>query len=103
MSKSIHTIRRKKHEKHPLIIVFADKTKFGGLGLTHSDKSGHSKNIPLKRNPDPNDIKPSYAKKKIIYGYKFNFSKAFANYKLSEEDAKMLLEFIENKKKQSTR
>ena len=79
MSKSLFTIRRKKRAKHPQIVVDANKIKFKSLTLTHSKGKRKTRNIPLKHNPNPNDLRQSYFSKKIIEDFKFNYTKAFKN------------------------
>lgn len=98
-NRSLYTVRSKKRERHPNIIVDANKTKFKSVNLTHSKgKKGHW-NIPLKNNPNKSDSKKSYVKKDIKSDYKFNYSKAFKNYELSEEDIKLLKNFLNKKRK----
>ena len=69
------------------------------MTLTHSSGRRKSKNIELKKNPNPNDEKKSYVSKQIIEDFKFNYSKAFQNYQLSDEDIDELIRFLESKKK----
>ena len=97
--KSSFTIRKKKHAKHPQIIVFVDRTSFKSMTLTHSSGRRKSKNILLNTNPNPNDDLKSYVSKQIIEDFKFNYSKAFQNYTLSNEDIDELIRFLESKKK----
>ena len=99
MKKSLFTIRKKKNEKHPQVIVGADKTTFDSVGLTHSKKDRRSYNIPLKNNPNKSDDRQAYVKKRIIKSFKFNFSKAFKNYELSNDDIDSLIDFLKSKKK----
>lgn len=99
MSKSILSIRRKKRAKHPQVIVETDKTKFGSMTLTHKKKSGHSNNLPLKKNPNPTDAQKAYLRKQIVKDFKYNFSKAFKNMKISDEDAEIILNYLDKKKK----
>ena len=75
--KSLFTIRKKKAEKHPQVIVGANRTSFDSVTLTHGSKSGHRNNLKLKSNPDPSDSRTAYIKKRIIRDFKFRFSKAF--------------------------
>ena len=99
MKNSLFTIRKRKHSKHPQVIVNADRTKFSSMTLTHKERSSKHSNIPLKVNPNPNDKRNAYIRKQVIRDFKFNFSKAFKNYKLSNEDIDELLRFLKNKKK----
>ena len=100
MKKSIFTIRKKKHAKHPQVIINANRTKFSSLGITHSAGSHKHRNKRLKKNPNPLDKKQSYLNRHIIEDFKFNYSKAFQNYQLSNEDINELIKFLESKKKQ---
>ena len=99
MSKSLFTIRKKKKERHPHIIIYANRVLFKALKLTHSSKSGKRNNIKLKKNPNSLDKRDSYASKRIIEDFKFRFSKAFKNYSLSNEDIEQLKSFLDRKKK----
>ena len=99
MKKSIFTIRKKKHAKHPQVIVYADRIIFKSLTLTHSRGRRRKRNIPLKFNPNPQDKKSAFVSKTTIKDFKFNYSKAFKNYRLSDDDIIALIAFIEPKKK----
>ena len=99
MSKSLFTIRKKKKERHPQIIVGATRTSFDSVSLTHASKDSKKKNIILKQNPNHQDPKKAYVKKRIISDFKFRFSKAFKNYKLSNDDIDELMKFLQSKKK----
>ena len=98
--KSLFTVRGKKHERHPQIIVQSDKTGFGSVSLTHSRKKGGKNTVLLPDNPDANDSRQSYFAKKIVRDFKFNFTKAYRNYKLSDDDIDELIRFLERKKNQ---
>ena len=99
MKKSIFTIRKKKLEKHPQVIVGANRTSFDSVSLTHKRRSGHRNNIKLRNNPHSGDYSDAYVKKEVIRDFKFRFSKAFKNYKLSNEDIDELIKYFESKKK----
>ena len=99
MKKSLFTIRKKKAEKHPQVIVGANRTSFDSVSLTHGKRSGHRNNLKLKNNPNPKDSRTAYIKKRIIRDFKFRFSKAFKNYKLSNDDIDELMKFLQSKKK----
>ena len=99
MSKSLFTVRRRKHSKHPQIIVRVSRTMFSSLGLTHSRGKHKQRNKKLKQNPNPSDDKNAYVSRHLIEDFKFNYSKAFKNYHLSNEDIDELIRFLESKKK----
>lgn len=98
-SKSIFTIRRKRKERHPQIIVDASRICFKSMSLTHFKKSGKRNNIVLVKNPNQNDKKKAYISKRVIEDFKFLYSKAFKNYVLSSKDIEELIKFLESKKK----
>ena len=99
MSKSLFTVRKRKHSKHPQIIVKVSKTKFSSLGLTHSKGKHKQRNKKLKKNPNPSDERTAYVTRHLLEDFKFNYSKAFKNYVLSNEDIDELINFLESKKK----
>ena len=95
---SLFTIRKKKKERHPQLIVGANKTKFKSMSITHSKKNGYHGNLKLKMNPNNNDPTPSYLKKRIIEDFKFYYSKAFKNYHLTMKILKISLSFWNQKR-----
>ena len=99
MKKSLFTIRKRKRSKHPQVIVDADRTKFSSMTLTHSRGDRKHRNIRLKDNPNANDKKDAYISRRIIRDFKFNFSKAFKNYKLSDDDIDELIKYLQSNKK----
>ena len=99
MSKSLFTIRKRKHSKHPQIVVKVSRTKFSSLGLTHSRGKRKQRNKKLKQNPNPQDSRDAYVSRHLLEDFKFNYSKVFNNYALSNEDIDELIRFLESKKK----
>ena len=99
MNKSIFTIRKKKKTKHPQVIVGANRTKFKSMTLTHSKGKRRTRNIKLSMNPNPEDFSDSYVSKRVIEDFKFNFSKAFKNYHLSNQDIDELIKYLKSKQK----
>ena len=77
----------------------ANRTSFDSMSITHGANNGKKKNIKLKHNPDPKDSRVSYIRKRIIRDYKFRFSKAFKNYKISNDDIDELIKYLQSKKK----
>ena len=99
MANSLFTIRKKKKEKHPQVVVGATRTSFDTVSLTHSPKGGGRTNIVLKNNPNDFDDRKAYLRKRVVRDFKFNFSKAFKNYHLSNEDIDELIKYLKSKKK----
>ena len=98
-NKSLFSVRKRKHSKHPQVIVDANRTKFSSMTLTHRARSRKHSNIRLTHNPNSKDEKDAYVRRQIIEDFKFNFSKAFSNYELSDEDIDMLIQYLIEKKK----
>ncbi len=88
---------RGKH--HPKLIVDETPDKYGFMGLTHSPKRGNHKNIELKHNPQKEKEGKAYIRKELRYDSKQNFSAVLKKYKISEEDKKFIINYLENKKK----
>ena len=95
--KSLFTIRKKKHVRHPQIIVDSDRTKFTSVTLTHAKREKHNKNEHLPDNPNKDDEQESYFVRRFIKDFKFNYSKEFKNYKLTDNDIKKIVEFLKSK------
>lgn len=92
-------MRKRKKAKHPYVIVGADKTSFSAMSITHKRRDNHRNNFPLNSNPNPKDKRKAYLKKQLILDFKFKFSKAFNNYKITNEDAERILKYLESKNK----
>ena len=98
--KSLFTVRGKKHERHPQVIVGASRTQFESLSITHSKKHGRVNNIPLDGNPQDGQKDPSYVeKKKAIKDFKFNYTKLYRNFRLTDDDIDKIVDFIQKKRK----
>ena len=97
--KSQFTIRKRKHDQHPNAILDSDRTTFSSVAIAHSKKDLKRNNKLLISNPNPKDSRKSYFVRRLIRDFKFNYSKAFKNYQLSNEDIDVLISFLESKKK----
>ena len=69
------------------------------MGLTESPKRGHHKNIELKKNPQKHKTNKAYLRDEVRYDDKNNFGEILENYKLSDEDKKAVIAYIEKRKK----
>lgn len=63
---------RKNHKRtnrdakfHPAIVVGEEGNKFVNIGVTHKEKRGHHKNIPLSHNPEQGKTKQAYLRDDI--------------------------------------
>lgn len=89
----------KKKVKHPKLIVEENETEYGFMGFTEESKSGHHKNIELTQNPKKGDTRPAYIRKELRYDITENFSEVLEDYNLSEEDKKVIIEYLNKRKK----
>ena len=96
--KSYLTFRKKKNDRHPHLIVDADKNRFNSMKLTHSSKQSHENNFSLNENPNPKDVRHAYLRKDLIYDYKFNYHKKIKNYKLPSSDYTRVDNYLKSKK-----
>lgn len=88
-----------KRAKHPKLIVDEKKDNYDFMGLTESPKRGHHKNIELKKNPQKHKTNKAYLRDEVRYDDKNNFGEILENYKLSDEDKKAVIAYIEKRKK----
>lgn len=88
-----------KRAKHPKLIVDDINNKYGFMGLTESEKRGHHKNIPLKKNPQKGKKEKSYLRDELRYDDKKYFGEILSDYNLSDEDIQTVMKYLERKKK----
>ena len=88
-----------KKAKHPKLIVDETKAQYGFMGLTESAKRGHHKNIPLKKNPQRKNQNTAYLRDELRYDTKDSFYETLSSYRLSAADKKMILKYLEKKKR----
>lgn len=90
---------KKKRAKHPKLIVDEKKDNFGFMGLTEAPKRGHHKNIELSKNPQKHKENKAYLRDEVRYDEKRNFGDILEDYKLSNEDKKAVIDYLEKRKK----
>ena len=93
---------QKKKAKHPKLIVEKENDQYGFMGLTKSEKRGNHKNFPLSKNPQKGRDFPAYIRGELRYDSTEHFGDILANYKLSKEDERKVLEYaamLKQKKK----
>lgn len=71
---------------HPAYIHGEKGKYYVYVGITHSDVTDNQLNIPLNKNPNPNDHSPSYMRNKSEEKNKASFGKKLKGWKLSDED-----------------
>jgi len=85
--------------KHPSLVVGENKNTYANLGLTHSQKRGHHKNIELEKNPNPKDKKKSFVRNDLQYDDKKYLKTVFKDYKkLSDKDIEKISKIINKKR-----
>ncbi len=85
---------------HPKLIVGKNKHKFKYLGLTSSSNKGkHHKNLSLNSNPEKNNHKKAYLRKKIEEDDKTMFVEILKDFNLSDSDKSKVIEFLNKHKK----
>ncbi len=88
----------KKNGKHPSIVIGEKDNMFANLGLTHSDRRGHHKNILLSRNPNKKDKKPSYVRDDLRFD-DMKYLHEVLNYrKLPKKDIDKIMKIINKKR-----
>ena len=86
-NKSKNEFRKsKKTNGHPAYIYKREGDTYKFVGITHSPITHGVKNIPLDKNPNPNDISKSYARPFCDSDNKKNFSRKLSGWKLSSSD-----------------
>lgn len=103
--KNIKVIKRKRQPKkvneirtnygpggqgHPTYIYKKEGGKFHFIGLTHAKITDRTRNIPLDVNPDPSDLRKTYARPFKESDKAKNFGSKHKGWKLSPRDKKKL-------------
>lgn len=80
----------KKIKGHPTYIYRKINGKYQYIGLTHSKITDNVKNIKLKVNPNPNDIRNSYIRPYSSEDLIENFGAKKKGWKLSRKDKPLI-------------
>lgn len=93
--------RKNKRINHPTYVIDKDGNIYQYIGITHSSKTNDIDNIPLKKNPNPNDKRSAYIRPFIENDNYKNFGRGYNDWKFSEKDKKTVQKVIDksNKKK----
>ena len=84
--------------KHPSYVFMEDENKYKAFGLTHKNKTFNKTNMPLSKNPNPDDENTSYLRNGVVSSKKKNFSPILKNFVFSDEDFKNVKSKIRNYK-----
>lgn len=81
---------RKKNAKdgkgHPTYIYARDGDDYHYIGLTHAEITKGVKNIPLDRNPNPEDRRKAYFMPKAQKSHRASFGKKLDGWSFSDSD-----------------
>lgn len=88
--------RKHKPSGHPAYVYKQEGEDFKFLGLTHSkkDKKTQTKNVPLIKNPNPDDPGQSYIKTYSQKDNKKRFRPRDKNWKMSDKDKDRINKFL---------
>lgn len=76
---------KKGADHHPAYVYGLKGQDYEYLGITESEKSGHHKNIPLKKNPNPRQKGPAYLRHPDKEHYR-NFTEYYPNWRFDADD-----------------
>lgn len=95
--------RKNKRIKHPTYLIDENGRMYQYIGITHSSKTGDSKNIPLKQNPNPKDNRRAYIRPVVDEDKPENFSRRMKDWRFSVEDRETVKQIIDDYKKKKPR
>lgn len=88
---------RKKNSKdgkgHPTYIYAREGNVYHYLGLTHAEVTKGVKNIPLEKNPNPEDKRKAFFRPKAEKGNRSSFGKKL-HWSFSEGDKKQIKKYL---------
>lgn len=93
----------RKAKGHPVYIYAKVDGRYEYIGLTHAEITKGMKNIPLEKNPNPNDSRQSYLRPKTDNDKETMFEKkAKKDWKFSRKDKRKAKKIIHESKKKKT-
>ncbi len=95
---SISEFRFNKKRKHPAYVFKKKNGKYHSLSITHSSKTHRKKNIPLYKNPNPNDEEKAYVVTKICVDDISVFDKPKKKWKFHTYDRRNIKRLKKSKK-----
>lgn len=88
-----------KRRKHPSYVFKEKDGKYHNLLITHSKEDKKRRNIPLYRNPNPDDNSKAYIHNKVYVDPKNSFDRVFSYWKFHSFDKRKIKRIKKNKKK----
>lgn len=89
----------KDHTGHPVYIVEETKREYVGFGITTGEYTNGVKNIPLSKNPEPNNDEQAYVRPKITKVKKGVKNTVKKGWSFSPQDKQIIESLIEWNKK----
>lgn len=72
---------------------------YQSVGITHGKRTKGVNNVPLKKNPNPQDKKQAYVRPQLTQEKAKSYGRKLDGLGLSAEDKKMVIELIERLRK----
>lgn len=89
----------KEHTGHPVYIIDETTKEFIGFGITTGKYTNGVQNIPLSKNPEPNNEKEAYVRPKIMKIKKGVKNTVKRGWSFSPQDKNLIASLIELNKK----
>ena len=90
--------RKNKRIRHPTYVVGEIDEKYEYLGITHSESYEGIRNVPLERNPDPEDGERAYLRPIVEKDHPKNFGRSLKGWNFSKSDKKKVDEIVKEYK-----
>lgn len=90
--------RKNTRIKHPTYLVDKDGNFYKYIGVTHSKTYQGVDNVPLRKNPNPNDTAKAYIRPIVEKDSPQNFGRTLKGWKFSSEDKKTVDKIIKKSK-----
>jgi hypothetical protein len=84
---------------HPTYIYAKKGKNFECIGITHAEITKGIKNIPLEKNPDPQDAERAFIRPKTSKAPTKKFGRKLEGWKFTENDKRKAKKIIDKKKK----
>lgn len=95
-----HKLNTKEAKGHLHYVCGKTGNKYESVGVTHAQKTKGTKNVPLHKNPDPNDKRKAYIRPALTEEKRKQYGKQLNGLGLSTEDKKKVWELIEQLRKE---
>ncbi len=95
-----HKLNTKEAKGHLHYVCGKTGNNFESVGVTHAKKTKGTKNVPLQKNPDPNDKRKAYIRPALTEEKRKQYGKQLNGLGLSAEDKKKVWDLIEKLRKE---